>query len=904
MRHGRDTFVIRVVTSIIAAAFILYGCTATRVMKNEIVRGKLETTQVEKRYTDQKINLQEISPLLIKATQLDETKEIRKNYYQKISRVETMKTEETFGEIFANLVMTVGSLGFNLLFWIPVGPQEARNAINRCPPDGGKIKGDGFLRGSYTCTKSISEQPVGGIDRYEVVQEEVLVDKRENPVIQKPLSVTVNDRFKTTIPFDSDGTATLRLYEFPELAKSGQGAKIEYRCGNASLATQVPGDEVQRIFASLTPAHLSIKPTVRLEDGLSTGILRGDERGSVVLEVVNDGKGPAFGVKLITTGSYPGLSYESPREIGDMKPGEIRGIRIPVTASPDVKEGKIELSFQAKEQMGRDSLPLRLRPAIIIKELDKPEFVLASLDWTDYGGYASGNGNNIPENNETVEIKVKVQNIGKGLGKGVSLKLKDLPGLKLVVPEADLGNIPPGGVKEGRLAVHFPKLYKPNEKNIPMTVTASDSRPIGVSAGKAFKLPYQYNEPGLKLVRVEIFDGDPNTNSRGNMNHLIDQDEEVEIRLRLENEGSLQAEGVSIALSTSKQNVRVTPAKLDLGTLPAGEKKRFASFTVEVPASVSPGPITFNIDIKQKDYPPVTEKRDYTVMEASTVGTAAVKVPGALPRGGVSLPVPENIDEVPYLAEHRKENAYAVVIGIGNYKKKDVSAVPYAKADAETARIYLENLGGFAKENVQTLIEADATLTEMRRHLKDWLKSRVDRNSLVVVFFSGHGVPELDQKAPYLLPYDGDPNAPRSTAYALSELKADLNALPTKHVVIMLDACYSGQGRSAPPTGVKGVLWVEDDSTPTEAVMISASRADQTAWDYPEKSHGLFTYFLLKGMRGQGVDANGDGYVDTDELFRYLKSEVEAVSRRISSVLQSPVMIGDGKGIKLTRSLQ
>jgi uncharacterized caspase-like protein len=131
-------------------------------------------------------------------------------------------------------------------------------------------------------------------------------------------------------------------------------------------------------------------------------------------------------------------------------------------------------------------------------------------------------------------------------------------------------------------------------------------------------------------------------------------------------------------------------------------------------------------------------------------------------------------------------------------------------------------------------------------------------------------VPEPDKKAPYLLPYDGDPNMPRSTAYALSELKADINALPTKNVVIALDACYSGQGRSASPTGGKGVHWVEDDKTPTEAVMISASKWDQTAWDYPEKSHGLFTYFLLKGMRGKEVDANGDGYVDTDELFGYL----------------------------------
>lgn len=898
MRINLRSLGIRIVALAVALALGTYGCSASRVVSSEIVRGKVEKTEGGKRYLDKKIYFQELSPLRVRAVEITETKEIKTLYYNQINRVEEMTIQEGFGSVFTNLFLSGVTYGIWLLFWMVGGYRTAKDGVQKCSVGGEKI-------GGYKCTKTVSEKEMKGDNSLERVQEEVIIDKKESPAFNIDVLVTVNETFKTRLTTDASGIASLNLYEFPELARSRQSLKIEYRAEGGLLTTQLPMNEVQKIFASFTPARLRIKPTIVLEDGLSSGILQAGEKGAMLVDVMNEGKGPAFGVNLSVSGKHPGLSYDSTHEIGDMRPGETRRVRIPVTSSIDVRGGKVDFAFQAKEQMGRDSLLLKLQPPIIIKELDKPQLALISFSWADSGGYASGNGNSIPENNETVALNVKVQNSGIGVAKGVFLRIKDLPGVETVVSGADLGNIPPGGIKEGRLAVHFPKLYKPEGKDLLLNFMVSDSRPIGISMSRVFKLPYQYNEPVLKVADIEIFDGDPNTNSRGNMNHLIDQDEEIEMRVHIENAGTLQAEGISVSLSTNKQNVRITPPEVNLGTLLAGEKRLFASFIVEVPVSVSPGPMAFNIAVKQKDYPPISAKLDRTVLEASAmVGVAAVKGRGPLVKSSVMLSVPENIDEVPYLADYRNKNAYALVVGVGNYKQKDVRPLPFAKSDAESIRRYLENIGGFSKENVKVLTDEEATLTQMRKYLKDWLKFRVDKNSLVVVYFSGHGVPELEKKNPYLLPFDGDPNAPRSTGYSISELKTDCNALPTKNVVIALDACYTGNGRSASPAGAKGSFWVEADHTSTEAMMISASKPDQTAWDYPEKSHGLFTYFFLKGMRGKGVDLNRDGFVDLDELFRYIKSEVTATSRQISPAEQSPVMIGLGKGLRLTRAVE
>ena len=55
--------------------------------------------------------------------------------------------------------------------------------------------------------------------------------------------------------------------------------------------------------------------------------------------------------------------------------------------------------------------------------------------------------------------------------------------------------------------------------------------------------------------------------------------------------------------------------------------------------------------------------------------------------------------------------------------------------------------------------------------------------------------------------------------------------------------------------------------------VMTAARGDQTAKPLEEAKHGMFSYFLMKGMEGK-ADANQDNKITAGELHSYVKANV------------------------------
>ena len=116
----------------------------------------------------------------------------------------------------------------------------------------------------------------------------------------------------------------------------------------------------------------------------------------------------------------------------------------------------------------------------------------------------------------------------------------------------------------------------------------------------------------------------------------------------------------------------------------------------------------------------------------------------------------------------------------------------------------------------------------------------------------------------------------------MQRLYEQLGKLPTKEVVVVLDTCFSGAGgRSVLAQGARPmVLSIENPILVSgKTVVLAASAGDQISSTYRQKSHGLLTYFFLKGLQGE-ADKNKDGTIDLAELFEYVKPQVERVARR------------------------
>lgn len=282
------------------------------------------------------------------------------------------------------------------------------------------------------------------------------------------------------------------------------------------------------------------------------------------------------------------------------------------------------------------------------------------------------------------------------------------------------------------------------------------------------------------------------------------------------------------------------------------------------------------------------------VRQLGTAPPVASAHDSAPPVPQVSGSVPGSDVDVPSVERTAKPNRYAVVVGIEQYRTK-LPKADFAARDAQTMKDYLTKTMGFSDENVALLVNENATRTDIEKYVEHWLPNRVEKDSTVFIYYSGHGAPNAKTGEAFLVPYDGDPAFVEATGYPLKRLYEQLGKLPVKEVVVLLDSCFSGAGgRSVIGKGMRPmVLSVENPVLASgKTVVLAASKGDQVSSTYDQKGHGLLTYFFLKGLRGE-ADINKDGSVDLAEVYNYLKPQVERVARREYNNDQTPQLLGN-----------
>jgi len=127
--------------------------------------------------------------------------------------------------------------------------------------------------------------------------------------------------------------------------------------------------------------------------------------------------------------------------------------------------------------------------------------------------------------------------------------------------------------------------------------------------------------------------------------------------------------------------------------------------------------------------------------------------------------------------------------------------------------------------------------------------------------------------------------------------------LPAREVVVMLDSCFSGAGgRSVIAKGARPlvVTMAAPSDIGGKTVVLAASSGSQISSTYEKKGHGLFTYFMLKGLKGK-ADIDEDGRVEIGELFNYVKPNVERIARKFYNNEQTPqIIMSEGQEVFLT----
>ncbi len=494
---------------------------------------------------------------------------------------------------------------------------------------------------------------------------------------------------------------------------------------------------------------------------------------------------------------------------------------------------------------------------------------------------------------ESGKISMSIENkTGAGPAFGIKAYFSCYPDSDITFPaELVVGDIPAGE----KSTVELPLSGGADLKNgtVTFSVNFSEKNNSEPAPSKVSFQTKKTEAPDFQVSGVQIDDcvypGDSNKLSVGNNNGIIEPGESIEVKVAIVNKGAGVSKKGVVSAKSGVQNVSILQdysASLD-SMLPGAERMFKFAFRLE---KKYVGSDRLPIELVISDARPRFNK---TIPLGLRLGKTYAKTQEVIVKGetgGVAGPAAgtgDDLTEIPKYATGDRPNACAVVIGIENYR--DIVKSDYAAADAKSFKDYLVKGMGFREENIKLALDERASRNDLVKYFDVWLKNRVEKDSPVIVYYSGHGSPDPVSGETYLVPYDGDQNSIKYSGYSLKELYSTLKELPTRKVLVVLDSCFSGAGgpRTVLAKGTRPLVrLVEEDSG--NLVVLAATDKSQIAGGYEEKQHGIFTYFFLKGLQG-GADTKNSGRIYLGDLYDYLKPQVSRYART-RNIEQDPVL--------------
>jgi formylglycine-generating enzyme len=247
----------------------------------------------------------------------------------------------------------------------------------------------------------------------------------------------------------------------------------------------------------------------------------------------------------------------------------------------------------------------------------------------------------------------------------------------------------------------------------------------------------------------------------------------------------------------------------------------------------------------------------------------------------------ESLTESPY------QKSWALLIGINKYPELPSQyQLSYAVNDVNDMKKVLLEQYQFPADNIITLTDKQAT----KQKINDAMGQLTDKNKIkpddrVLVYFSGHGqtVPlQNSGEMGYLLPYDAkvdindasNPSSYYTTCIGMDELRRLSQIIPAKHVLFLVDTCYSGLAINSSRSGLQTTVsnYLQKISSLKSRQIITAGLKGEESIEKPEWGHGAFTYKLLEALRTGVADENSDGVTTGLELASYLRNVVPNIS--------------------------
>lgn len=349
-----------------------------------------------------------------------------------------------------------------------------------------------------------------------------------------------------------------------------------------------------------------------------------------------------------------------------------------------------------------------------------------------------------------------------------------------------------------------------------------------------------------------------------NSDLMFEGGEHIRVRVDVVNTGSTLVENASVSLTGTRLTLEQFPTTvLRIPPLQPGQT-RSLEFVATLPLLAQPEQAEIRVIVEERSgaaAPPQT--LSFTIAPTGTRG--------------------DDVDQVSTQASTVQHPAISVVaIGISSTLTQQIPSRTHAAHDAETVAKYFQTLGGVPSSNIALLTDRKATSAQIEKTLREWLPTRSTTDGIVIIYYSGQAMVSPRGEI-MLVPYDGTKTP--TSLYRLSALESVLARLHPQQAILIFDGKTSPivDQTKTPPTP----RWDLDGEN---TIRLIAVEGLATGIEDDAHRHGLFTYYLLRGLRGE-ADTNRDGKVTLGEMSGFVRQKVAWASKSQFGTTQRPQII-------------
>ncbi|MBW4627948.1 MAG: caspase domain-containing protein [Brasilonema octagenarum HA4186-MV1] len=248
---------------------------------------------------------------------------------------------------------------------------------------------------------------------------------------------------------------------------------------------------------------------------------------------------------------------------------------------------------------------------------------------------------------------------------------------------------------------------------------------------------------------------------------------------------------------------------------------------------------------------------------------------------------------------------WILLVGVNEYQDQTLPSLRYPALDCQGLGEALSKATqGFP--NKEVIVHHDfaaqaPTLQKIRGSLQK-IVSQSKSQDTILLYFSGHGMLEPNTQQSVLCLADTHKDNLLGTGLGMQNLLQMLGTSSANQQLLCLDTCHSGDLKLL--GGNRGTARDGDvpntSLTPTTQVMMNALRQraaqskgfcallscdqGQKSWEFPELGHGVFTYYLMRGILGEAADSSG--MIEADGLYKYVYRKTQQYIDKLNQQLR------------------